>query len=87
MCIEAGTLGQGCKMRAGGGEEMRWGCDDGEAGARRITRLAFSVYSALAGVCAFVMLRHKSLSFPHIRACCSDELSIKFPCSVLHIRP
>lgn len=52
MCIEAGTLGQGCKMRAGGGEEMRWGCDDGEAGARRITRLCiFCLLSTSGGLC------------------------------------
>lgn len=49
MCIEAGTLGQGCKMRAGGGEEMRGGgCDDGEAGARLCI---FCLLSTSGGLC------------------------------------
>lgn len=70
-------------------EGRRWGGDGGGGVTMERPGLAFafSVYSALAGVCAFVMLRHRNLSFPHIRACCSDELSIKFPCSVQHIRP
>lgn len=72
MCIEAGTLGQGCKMRAGGGEEMRGGGgDDGEAGARRITRLCiFCLLSTSGGLCVcnvaaqeFKLLSYQSLLF------------------------
>lgn len=43
-----GDAGAGCKMRAGGGEEMRGGCDDGEAGARLCI---FCLLSTSGGLC------------------------------------